>query len=102
MKTAARWRTFAIRQTQPAKTKKSRADKQSSWIDAAMTRDASWPDQLKWAEENGLKNLQEKFTTADGINKEAPTTLTYVLAAMGATFGRGRVPRRQSNAIDTH
>jgi hypothetical protein len=43
-------------------------------------------ERLKWAEENGLKNLQEKFTTADNMNKEAQTTLTYVLAGMGGTF----------------
>ncbi len=50
------------------------------------TRHESWPDRLKWAEENGLKNLQEKFTTADNMGKEAQTTLTYVLAGMGGTF----------------
>lgn len=43
-------------------------------------------ERVKWAEEAGLKNLQEKFTTADNINKEAQTTLTYVLAGMGSTF----------------
>ena len=51
-----------------------------------MTQHSSWPDRLKWAEENGLKNLQEKFTTADNMCKEAQTTLTYVLAGMGGTF----------------
>lgn len=51
-----------------------------------MTAHSSWPERLKWAEEQGLKNLQEKFTTGDNINKEAQTTLTYVLAAMGASF----------------
>ena len=51
-----------------------------------MTQHPSWPDRLKWAEENGLKNLQEKFTTADNMGKEAQTTLTYVLAGMGGTF----------------
>jgi hypothetical protein len=51
-----------------------------------MSQHASWPERLKWAEENGLKNLQEKFTTADNVGKEAQTTLTYVLAGMGGTF----------------
>ena len=51
-----------------------------------MSQHASWPERLKWAEENGLKNLQEKFTTADNMGKEAQTTLTYVLAGMGGTF----------------
>ena len=51
-----------------------------------MTQHSSWPERLKWAEENGLKNLQEKFTTADNMSKEAQTTLTYVLAGMGGTF----------------
>lgn len=51
-----------------------------------MAAHSSWPERLKWAEEQGLKNLQEKFTTGDNINKEAQTTLTYVLAAMGASF----------------
>ena len=51
-----------------------------------MTQHASWPERLKWAEESGLKNLQEKFTTADNMGKEAQTTLTYVLAGMGGTF----------------
>lgn len=46
----------------------------------------SWSERLKWAEEQGLKNLQEKFTTADNMGKEAQTTLTYVLAGMGGTF----------------
>ena len=51
-----------------------------------MTQHASWPDRLKWAEELGLKNLQEKFSTADNMGKEAQTTLTYILAGMGGTF----------------
>jgi hypothetical protein len=51
-----------------------------------MTQHSSWPDRLKWAEESGLKNLQEKFTTADNMSKEAQTTLTYILAGMGGTF----------------
>jgi hypothetical protein len=51
-----------------------------------MTEHVSWPDRLKWAEENGLKNLEEKFTTADNMSKEAQTTLTYILAGMGGTF----------------
>lgn len=51
-----------------------------------MTQHSSWPDRLKWAEDNGLKNLQEKFTTADNMGKEAQTTLTYVLAGIGGTF----------------
>jgi len=34
---------------------------------------ATWPDRLKWAEEQGLKNLQEKFSTADSMSKEAQT-----------------------------
>ncbi len=50
------------------------------------TRHPSWSERLKWAEEQGLKNLQEKFTTADNMSKEAQTTLTYVLAGMGGTF----------------
>ena len=53
-----------------------------------MAAHSSWPERLKWAEEQGLKNLQEKFTTGDNINKEAQTTLTYVLAAMGASSAR--------------
>ncbi len=51
-----------------------------------MTQHSSWPDRLKWAEEQGLKNLQEKFTTADNMSKEAQTTLTYILSGMGGTF----------------
>lgn len=51
-----------------------------------MTEHTSWPERLKWAEENGLKSLQEKFTTADNMGKEAQTTLTYVLTGMGGTF----------------
>lgn len=51
-----------------------------------MSRHVSWPERLKWAEDHGLKNLQEKFTTGDNINKEAQTTLTYVLTGMGGTF----------------
>lgn len=51
-----------------------------------MTQHSSWPDRLKWAEDQGLKNLQEKFTTADNMAKEAQTTLTYILAGMGGTF----------------
>lgn len=51
-----------------------------------MTPDASYSDRLKWAEEHGSKNLGEKFTTGDNMNKEAQTTLTYVLTAMGGTF----------------
>ena len=51
-----------------------------------MAQHASWSDRLKWAEESGLKNLAEKFTTADNMNKESQTTLTYVLAGMGGTF----------------
>lgn len=51
-----------------------------------MSQHASWPERLKWAEENGLKSLQEKFATADNMGKEAQTTLTYVLAGMGGTF----------------
>lgn len=47
---------------------------------------STWPDRLKWAEEQGLKNLQEKFSTADSMSKEAQTTLTYVMAGMGSTF----------------
>lgn len=46
----------------------------------------SWPERLKWAQEEGLKNLQEKFTTGDNMNKEAQTTLTYILTGMGGTF----------------
>lgn len=46
----------------------------------------SFGDRLKWAEEQGLKNLQEKFTTGDNMNKEAQTTLTYVFTGMGGTF----------------
>ena len=30
--------------------------------------------------------MQEKFTTADNMSKEAQTTLTYILAGMGGTF----------------
>ena len=48
--------------------------------------DGEWSKRLLWAEEQGLKNLQEKFTTADNINKEAQTTLTYVLTGVGGTF----------------
>ena len=51
-----------------------------------MTQHLSWPDRLRWAEDHGLKNLQEKFTTADNMSKEAQTTLTYVLAGMAGTF----------------
>ena len=51
-----------------------------------MTQHSSWPERLKWAEDNGLKSLQEKFTTADNMGKESQTTLTYVLAGMGGTF----------------
>ena len=51
-----------------------------------MTQHASWPERLKWAEESGLKNLQEKFTTADNMSKEAQTSLTYIFAGMGGTF----------------
>lgn len=51
-----------------------------------MVDHASYPERLKWAAEQGSKNLGEKFTTGDNMNKEAQTTLTYVLAAMGATF----------------
>jgi hypothetical protein len=51
-----------------------------------MTQHLSWSDRLKWAEESGLKNLQEKFVTADNMSKEAQTTLTYILAGMGGTF----------------
>ena len=51
-----------------------------------MTRHSSWPDRLKWAEDSGLKSLQEKFATADNMSKEAQTTLTYVLTGMGGTF----------------
>lgn len=47
---------------------------------------ATWPERLKWAEELGLKNLQEKFTTGDNMKKEAQATLTYVLAGIGGTF----------------
>jgi hypothetical protein len=52
-----------------------------------MVNHSSWSERLKWAEEHGLKNLQEKFSTADNMAKEAQTTLTYVLAGMGGTFG---------------
>lgn len=51
-----------------------------------MTEHSSWPDRLKWAEEHGLKSLQEKFATADNMAKEAQTTLTYVLSGLGGTF----------------
>lgn len=51
-----------------------------------MSQHPSWSERLKWAEESGLKNLGEKFTTADNMSKEAQTTLTYVLAGMGGTF----------------
>lgn len=47
---------------------------------------STWPERLKWAEEQGLKNLQEKFTTGDNMNKEAQTTLTYILTGMGGTL----------------
>lgn len=53
---------------------------------ATNPKHSSYPDRLKWAEEQGAKNLGEKFSTADNMNKEAQTTLTYVLAAMGITF----------------
>lgn len=51
-----------------------------------MSQHTSWPERLKWAEEHGLKNLQEKFTTADNMSKEAQTSLTYILTGMGGTF----------------
>ncbi|RYZ92504.1 MAG: hypothetical protein EOP06_04085 [Proteobacteria bacterium] len=51
-----------------------------------MIEDATYVERLKWAAEQGSKNLGEKFTTGDNMNKEAQTTLTYVLVAMGATF----------------
>lgn len=51
-----------------------------------MTQHQTYSDRLKWAEEQGSKNLGEKFTTGDNMNKEAQTTLTYVLAGMGGTF----------------
>ena len=51
-----------------------------------MTQHTSWPERLKWAEDIGLKNLQEKFTTADNMGKAAQTTLTYVLTGIGGTF----------------
>ena len=51
-----------------------------------MKRHSSWPERLKWAEDIGLKNLQEKFVTADNISKEAQTTLTYIFAGMGGVF----------------
>ncbi len=51
-----------------------------------MKQHANWSERLKWAEDMGLKNLQEKATSADSILKAAQTTLTYVLAGMGGTF----------------
>jgi hypothetical protein len=53
---------------------------------ATKTKHASWAERVKWAEEQGLKNLAEKFATADSMSKEAQTTLTYVMAGMGGTF----------------
>lgn len=44
---------------------------------------------LDWAEKNGLENLRFRIQNAETLAKEASSTLTLTLAAMGGTLAYG-------------
>lgn len=44
---------------------------------------ADWPKTLEWVEKQCQESLKDRFTTAELISKEAQTTLTVLLAAIG-------------------
>lgn len=48
-----------------------------------------WPKTLEWIEKQGQESLKSRFATADILSKEAQTTLTVLLAAIGGSAAYG-------------
>ena len=46
---------------------------------------ADWPKMLEWIEKQAQESLKARFTTAEILAKEAQTTLTVLLAGVGAS-----------------
>lgn len=50
---------------------------------------ADWPKTLEWIEKQAQESMRARFATADLIAKEAQTTLTVLLAGIGAAAAYG-------------
>lgn len=48
-------------------------------------KNADWPEILKWIEPQALESLKSRFQTAEILAREAQTTLTVLLAAIGGS-----------------
>jgi hypothetical protein len=49
------------------------------------THHADWPKTLEWIEKHAQESLKARFQTAEILAKESQTTLTVLLAAIGAS-----------------
>lgn len=49
------------------------------------TPHADWPKSLEWIERHAQESLKSRFQTAELLSKESQTTLTVLLAAIGAS-----------------
>jgi hypothetical protein len=67
----------------------SRMSDSESTGDGAATQHEDWPKVLEWIEKQGQDNLKARFTTNDILAKEVQTTLTVLLAAVGASAAHG-------------
>ena len=56
---------------------------------------ADWPKTLEWIEKQAQESMRARFATADLIAKEAQTTLTVLLAGIGAAAAYGAMSRWQ-------
>lgn len=61
------------------------AEDRNSEVDAALLQDPAWPPIAEWIEKQGLDSLKARFATAEIIAKEVQTTLTVLLAGLGAS-----------------
>ena len=50
-----------------------------------QVRHADWPRMLEWIEKQAQESLKARFATAEILAKEAQTTLTVLLAGVGAS-----------------
>lgn len=57
--------------------------------DSASAPHEDWPKVLEWIEKQGQESLKARFATADILAKEAQTTLTVLLAAIGGSAAYG-------------
>jgi hypothetical protein len=53
------------------------------------TPHSDWPKTLEWIEKQGQESLKSRFATAEILAKEAQTTLTVLLAAIGGSAAYG-------------